>query len=144
MFNEIAPVISLFLTIPTILFSIAVLAIWSKHGIESLKIVKMPMDWLIIGVCISFLGIVLDNLFWTMILSVRYYSNDLHLDVIQMALYYNVFVRQLFGICAAYCHLKSYTEMKKNKGLNKKLWLSSSIIGILYVVVLSLLKKSQV
>ena len=68
-------------------------------------------------------------------------GEDLNSTIANFGVIMNIFFRQTFGIVAAYCHLKSYTELKKDSMLNKHLWISSSIIGVVYVMLLSLFKR---
>ena len=143
MFNDIAALISLALTVPTVMFAVAVLCIWGK---EALRVFKAgpsnPMEWLIIGVVIAFLGSVVNNLYWGFAWSHTYLSGqELDPTIAHMGVVFNIFFRQVCGILAAYCHLKSYTELKKDSNLNANLWISSSIVGVVYVMLLSLFKR---
>lgn len=143
MFNEIAALISLSLTLPTVIFAIAVIFIWGK---EALKVIKSgprnPMEWLICGVVIAFVGSIVDNLYWGFVWS-HVYLNDgeINTTIANVGITMNIVFRQACGIVAAYCHLKSYTELKKDSSLNNHLWISSSIIGVVYVMLLSLFKR---
>ena len=137
MINDIASLVSLFLTAPTVIFAIAVVFIWGKESIEFLKkSERTPMEWLVLGVTVSFAGSIIDNLYWASFWSFTYYSNYLSETLSQIGVCINVFFRQGCGILAAYCHLKSYTELKKDSNLNKNLWISSSIFGAIYVTML--------
>ena len=143
MFSEIEILLSLALTLPTVIFAFAVIFIWGKEAMRVFKNgPRNPMEWLICGVVIAFFGSAIDNLYWGFGWS-HFYLNDGKIsDLIStIGLAINIIFRQGCGIIAAYCHLKSYTELRKDSNLNSNLWLSSSIIGVIYVMLLSLFKR---
>lgn len=142
MFNTTAEMISLFLTFPTIILAMGVVYIWGKEAIKIFgRGPANPMEWLIAGVVIAFVGSVFDNAYWGIVWTIDYYSGDIHEGLARFGVFMNVIFRQTCGILAAYCHLKSYTELKKDSILNKKLFLSSSLVGLVYVTLLSLFKR---
>ncbi len=141
-FNETVSLISLSLIIPAVAFALTVIAIWGNDFFKRLKDDKNPMEWLIIGIVIAFFGSVVDNLYWAFVLSYVYLSgHEISPDLELLGVSLNMLFRQICGIVAGYCHIRSYTQLKGNNTLNKKIWFSSSIIGVIYVMILSVFKR---
>lgn len=145
--QEIAQQISIFLTSPTIFFGLTVLLVWGKECIKSIRReFKSPMDWLVMGVCFGFFGSVFDNMYWLLAWSSMYLDDpkdisDRTFSFYNYGIYFNILFRQSFGTLAAYCHLKSYTEMSNKSHYNSRLWIYSILIGFCYSVSLWLIKN---
>lgn len=143
MFNEIISLVSLCLIFPTIGFALTVLVIWGGDFFKYLfKTDKNPMEWLIVGIVVAFFGVVINSLYWGILLSQAYITREIASpDLYDTGLVLNIIFKQIFSMIAGYCHIKSYTHLRGNKVLNSRIWFASSIIGVIYVMVLSIFKR---
>jgi hypothetical protein len=109
-YHEIAELISLTITVPTVVFSIIVVYIWSPSTFEALgkkSIHKTEVDWFIIGVCIGFAGGIMDNIYWAFAWSADYLGLASKDRWFQNGVYSNIPFRQVAGSLAAICHIKA-------------------------------------
>lgn len=141
--QEIAELLSLGTTFPTMILSIAVILIWLPSAIPAIRS-KRPkaQDWFIIGVVSGFIGSTLDNLYWFFPWSASFLDHPSFLSMVKVGIFSNVVFRQGLGIVAAYCHLQAAhlsSGISKFNGLNKLL-VASNLIGVAYCAFLVLTK----
>lgn len=148
---------SLALTIPVVIWAIFVVIeafhpAFKRYSFKKLKnkvkdnednIKSIQMAWILSGICIGFFGNAIDNFYWFFFWSSSFLNlkniQDIFLD---NGVFINLIFRQLFTLCAAYCHLRAFICPKKEKihqGLNILLW-SSCIIGEVFIVLLLFMK----
>jgi hypothetical protein len=74
--QKISEAVSLGLTVPTIILSLAVVRAWGPRVWFAVQQGKMSeAQWLILGVSISFVGAFLDNLYWSIPWTLHYISS---------------------------------------------------------------------
>jgi hypothetical protein len=138
--QKVAELISNGLAIPTILLSLLVVFFWFNPAKSSIKsVVKTSEQWFILGVFIGFLGESLDNIYWTIAWSIQYLSLDIAPLVMEKGVFNNIPFRQVLGIIAAYCHVRSALQFRSEEnhigGLHKILAISI-FFGFLFSVAL--------
>lgn len=129
----------LLLAIPVILYSISVLALWGPKAVEAASVsreFRTGVDWLVIGIAISFLGTMLDNLYWTVPRTMDFLNMPQFTHFVCIGVYFDIPFRQIADIVAAYCHVRGAAEYGKanHKVLAVTLWgsgLSMFFIGVL-------------
>ena len=100
--------IPLLMTIPTIILGVGVLHRWAGPTWVSLKRDSLDSTaWFIIGVFVAFMGFVLDSLYWCLPIFLTMFGVEPHCEVMRDFLPYNLIIRQIAGMGAAYCHLKA-------------------------------------
>lgn len=143
--KNIFELISLGATWPTILTALLVVVLWYFPFLEAMKSKsKLSLHWFIIGVFVGFLGSILDNAYWFLAWSAVYLDSDWQDFLMYNGVYFNVFSRQLCGIIAGYCHIRSALEHSESVSLRLLNWLFllSAIGGVLYCVILILMKAN--
>lgn len=145
--TSFAELLSLFLTVPTIVLAAVVIYLWGPKALSIARIGHpvRSADWFIIGVTIGFVGQFFDNLYWAIPWSLSYIESQ-HTDLFMFnGVWFNIPSRQLCGIIAAYCHIKSYIlhvscTLKEKKNICI-LNASSFAFGLLYILILFYLKN---
>lgn len=136
-------VISLVWTWPVLILGIGVVLHWSPSVYRMLTTRKdmEGYDWLVLGVTVSFFGMVIDNAWWGIAWTVDYLQWSCKDWWFRHGVYSNVFFRQLAGAYAAYCHMRAfYCEQRPGNKVNY--WMSISLaVGVLYGAVLSIVKN---
>lgn len=135
--REIAELISLGLTPIVIILSACVLWVWAGRGYQSVRRGNMTeLDWLVLGICISFLGKFGDNIYW----GIAWHAHALGLPSTDWLFDHGVFSNSLFrqgcGIAAACCHIQAGWSGRKLLSLVG----IASAIGLLYASTLLFLK----
>ena len=135
--QKVSEAISLGLTIPTIILSLAVVRAWGPRVWFAIRHGQMTeAQWLILGVSISFVGAFMDNLYWAIPWTLHFISSE-HADFFFMlGVHFNIFFRQSTGILAALCHLKSFYAGRQGYRSLSFLLLAAHIVGVAYVVIL--------
>lgn len=106
--TKFAEAVSLAMTIPTVMLGLGVVYLWGGAAIKSLKDKTLDSHgWFILGVVVSFVGSVLDNLYWAIPWTSSFIGSDNTSFLMSIGVYFNIFFRQGAGIFAAYCHLKA-------------------------------------
>lgn len=102
---------------------------------------RSKIDWMVIGVFISFFGQIFDNVWWAFAWTSKYIN-----EASAMTTFFfdngtisNVFFRQACGSIAAYCHIKSVLVGKTSK--IKRLFFISLIVGLLHVYLMMLVES---
>ena len=138
--QEIAELISLGMTFPTVVLAIAVVYVWFPSARNAvLKSNKEAHDWFIVGVVVGFVGSLLDNIYWFMPWTASFLGHPAFETLTNAGVFFNVFFRQGCGIIAAYCHIKAaeWSENTSSRFVNRLL-ASSYLIGFAYSTVLIL------
>jgi len=142
---EIAELISVILTTPTIILSAVVVFLWGPKSIQIFK--RGPQDaaeWFIIGVAIGFLGETLDNMYWNIPWSLDFIRHSKADDFFEHGVIANIPFRQILGSVAAFCHIKSYTMHEQESDIQdtflKRVTSFSIVLAILYAWCLILIR----
>jgi hypothetical protein len=140
--QEIAELISLGMTFPTIVLALSVIYTWFPSARRAVKTDNpQAQDWFIVGVVAGFIGSALDNIYWFFPWSAAFLDHPAFVTLTNLGVFFNIFFRQGLGIVAAYCHLKAAekTDSLKMKLVNNLL-LASNLLGLSYTVFLILTK----
>jgi len=135
--QKVSEAISLGLTVPTIILSLAVVRAWGPRVWFAIRHGQMTeAQWLILGVSISFVGAFMDNLYWAIPWTLHFISSE-HADFFFMlGVHFNIFFRQSTGILAALCHLKSFYAGRRGYRSLSFLLLAAHIAGVAYIVIM--------
>ena len=125
--------LSLGMTPATILLSICVVVMLWRRGTKIFHTRALDdVDWLILGICISFLGKIGDNSWWC----IAWHHSAVHSEKTSWwfmnGVFSNVLFRQGCALLAACCHLKAVLATRTLLGLIS----IGFVIGIIYVVLL--------
>lgn len=139
--HQLAEMISLIMTIPTVLLAAAVVYLWLPAARAALKEDSRDAhQWFILGVVGGFLGSAIDNSYWFMPWTASFMGEtEIFGQLTDFGVYFNVFFRQGLGIFAAYCHIRA-AEMSslKNVMVINRLLVASYFVGISYVLIISM------
>lgn len=143
-YQDVAEIVSLILTAPTLLLSLWVVWLFRKDAIRILKTKnKSSTEWLVLGVAVGFLGSLCDNAYWGLAWTAHYLDLELSKVFFDSGVFFNVPFRQISGIVAGYCHVRCAFTEDGNKDENVRLVRLIGIslaIGGLGAIVLSLIK----
>lgn len=134
--------VSLFLTVPTVILAVVVVAFWGSDAWAAArkKTVRDATDWLLMGVAIGFIGNALDNMYWTVPWAYHFSGSPKAMGWIEWGPAVNVFVRQLCGIMAGYCHVRSALQygLQKREAVNI-IFFVSLVMGVGFAITLYLM-----
>ena len=127
--------ISLVLTVPTILLSLWVVALFGPKAWRfiSTKPIKnlSESELLVIGITIGFIGNFFDNIYWGIAWTVEFLNHDEPNDWFKYGAASNVPFRQLAGIIAATCHIAAAILLSR---MQRKryfiVWLIALLAGV--------------
>ena len=89
--QNVAELISLGMTFPTIILAIVVTYTWMPSAIKSFKSTStQSQEWFIIGVIIGFIGSIFDNLFWFIPWTFSFIENDLYYKLAPYGIIFNI------------------------------------------------------
>lgn len=135
--HEIAELVSLGLTVPTIALSLYVVFHWRKAALKFRASTATPLDWFVLGVTIGFIGSSLDNLYWSIPWTLKFIGSP-HADTwMANGVFYNIPFRQIFGGVAAYCHVRAAYATAGIAATSTRILLWSSILGVAYAIFLT-------
>ena len=138
--QNIAELISLGLTFPTVVLAFAVIYTWLPSARDAWRSTdKTGQDWFVMGVAIGFVGAALDNIYWFMPWTAAYMGHEAFQTLTNDGVFFNILFRQGLGIAAAYCHLKAaeVSSAKQLKVVNSLL-IASHLVGFAYAMLLIL------
>lgn len=138
--QDIAELISLGLTFPTVVLAFAVVYMWMPSARNAwLNTGKTGQDWFVMGVAIGFIGAALDNIYWFMPWTASFIGDPAFQTLTNAGVFFNIFFRQGLGIAAAYCHLRA-AEVSSTKPLKivNTLLIASHLVGFGYAMLLIL------
>ena len=138
--QNIAELISLGSTFPTVILAFAVVYMWLPSAREAwLNTGKTGQDWFVMGVAIGFIGAALDNIYWFMPWTASFIGDQAFQTLTNAGVFFNIFFRQCLGIAAAYCHLRA-AEVSSTKPLKivNTLLIASHLVGFGYAMLLIL------
>lgn len=139
--HEAAKLLSNGLALPVLLLSLGVVLVWYEPAKKTISnFIKTPEQWFILGVFFGFVGEFLDNLYWTVTWTASYLNTEYASSLMKYGVFPNIPFRQGLGIVAAYCHIRSAMEYKKEfnkleKESNKKI---IYIINLLLIISIAL------
>lgn len=147
--HAFAETTSLALTFPTVALAIYVLILWGPPAFDVIKKLiaspdtVSPTDWFVLGVAVGFQGSILDNLYWFVAWSVDFVNGAPSEGLIAAGVYFNIPSRQMAGMLAAYCHVRSAVATEgrgvKLQTLHSVLiW--STVAGLVYIHLLLTLR----
>lgn len=107
--DAFAQALSLAMTLPTVLLAFHVTWRYGRSTLRAIRsgVVFTPYQWLIAGIACHFLGSALDNLYWLLPWTAKFYGWPSEGALMASGVYFNIFFRQAAGIVAAYCHLRA-------------------------------------
>lgn len=114
---DIAELISNALTVSLIILGLHVVIYWwpeTKKAFFSKKPLNSTQR-LICGVFVSFVAVILDNLYWGFTWSLHYLGHDLAPVFLFNGVYPNIPFRQGLGILAAFLHIHAYHKASPAK-----------------------------
>ena len=138
--QDIAELISLGLTFPTVVLAFTVIYMWLPSARKAWQNTnKTGQDWFVMGVAIGFVGAALDNIYWFMPWTAAFIGDSSFQTLTNAGVFFNIFFRQGMGIAAAYCHIKA-AELSSARSLKvvNTLLISSYLSGFGYAVALIL------
>ena len=139
--EHLLELVSLALTVVTIIISVDVVLHWIPNVRRSLSSRQAftAEEWLILGVCVSFIGSSLDNTYWLTAWSSFYIdrSSTLTAQLMENGYLANIPFRQFSGIFAAFCHMNAAVlySASGTKRLRTTMLIALSL-GILYSMLL--------
>lgn len=141
---DIVTLLSLGLTVPFILGSGLVIYIWYRLALSVIKKPKKELtdrEWMMMGVFLSFLAAFMDNCYWQIAWSSKYLGLSITDSLMHFGIVPNLPFRQILGLMAVYCHVKSAILYSKttHKAFTT-FWMCAFGLGVVYVTVLFLLK----
>jgi len=135
--QKVSEAISLGLTVPTIILSLAVVRAWGPRVWFAIRHGQMTeAQWLILGVSISFVGAFMDNLYWAIPWTLHYIGSEHATSWFLRGVHFNIFFRQSTGILAALCHLKSFYAGRHGFRSLPFLLLAAHLCGLVYILLL--------
>ena len=139
--EHLLELVSLALTVVTIIISVDVVIHWIPSVRRSLSSRQAftAEEWLILGVCVSFVGGSLDNAYWLTAWSSHYMDSEsvLTAQLMENGYLANIPFRQFSGIFAAFCHMNAAVlySASGTKRLRATMVIAISL-GILYSLLL--------
>ncbi len=146
--RDTSELISLFLTVPTIFAATLVVVYWWRDAIVAISTPAWKRDasqWFVLGVFVGFAGSFLDNLYWGIAWTTEFIQHPSKDFWFSHGALPNIFVRQMAGIFAAFCHVKAaveYSREKKMDNLNRTL-LASLVLAVAYVATLLAIRAAS-
>ena len=135
--QKVSEAISLGLTVPTIILSLAVVRAWGPRVWFAIRQGQMTeAQWLILGVSISFVGAFMDNLYWSIPWTLHFISSEHAEYFFMLGIHFNIFFRQSTGILAALCHLRSFYAGRSGYRSLSFLLLLANIAGVAYILIM--------
>lgn len=136
--QKVSEAISLGLTVPTIILSLAVVRAWGPRVLFAIRHGQMTeAQWLILGVSISFVGAFLDNLYWSIPWTLHFINSEYAASWFLRGIHFNIFFRQSTGILAALCHLRSFYAGQNGYRSLSFLLLVAHMCGLAYLLILT-------
>lgn len=137
---------SLAWTLP--LVSLCCVVVWEirKQSVHAVRHkVHSQMDWVILGIAISFIGKIVESLWWFIPWTMDYINHPSWGELNSAGVFVNIIFRQAFFTVAAYCHLRAFVAPHRSEGLRIIHWilLASILVGQLYPVVLYNIKHHE-
>lgn len=140
----LAALTSLGMTPPLIVMCLGVVWYWWETAVKAARAAyRTPAMWITIGVALGFIGDSADSGYWAMPWSADYLDHPSKGPLFAAGVYANIPFRQGLGIIAAACHLYA-AELSKlaPDGITRKLFVRSSIVGVLYTLALIAINAS--
>ena len=141
--NDLAELVSNGLTVSLIILGFHVVNYWWPQTSAAYLKFKRGEDLtstekLIVGIFISFVAVILDNLYWGLAWTFHYLEHPYASIMISHGFYPNIPFRQGLGVLAAYLHIVAYHQTNDGTGVDKAvLHLKISMIaGLVYSIAL--------
>lgn len=131
--REIALLQSLALTLPMLMLSAIVL--WEIKSLSfkgMLNNAKSKMEWIILGIFFSFLGKVVESVWWFIPWTLDYIEHPLWIEFNSAGVFVNIIFRQGFFSFGAYCHLRAFAANGQSLRFIHWVILLTIFIGQLY------------
>lgn len=145
--TNLAEIVSLVLTWPTLILGCGVLWHWGGEAWRAWRVPgkdRSGVQWLIVGVLAGFLGEVLDNTYWGIAWSMQFIESQHAGWWFTMGVWPNIPFRQCASIYAGYCHMRSFYSAQQQT--DRKLTcivLASALLGLVYIGLLTYFKESH-
>ena len=133
--RDVATVISLSLTVPAVMGCLGVVWLWHDAAMKAWRTQhKTEMHWFVLGVSASFVGALVDNIYWGAAWNADYFNSMTRDALFSNGVYSNLVFRQGCTVFAAYCHVRAAVATDSRAF---RLFITSSwIAGILLAVAL--------
>lgn len=140
MIHQLAELVSLWLSVPAVILSVAVVLVWMPAAHKAMTTAaRNATQWFAMGVTVGFIGGAIDNLYWMVPWTFHYLEMTEHSSALfNFGVYSNIPFRQICTLLAAYCHIRSalaFTDKDGyDHGLNfvNLLFAGSVVAGGLY------------
>lgn len=142
--NQLAETLAVATSIPALFLCGLVLIHWFPEARRAFWERRDAADWLVLGVSVSFTGMLLATLYWSLFWTLTRLDQPSAAWFSDHGALFNLFTRQTAVIAAAWCHLKAYHaharaktkdpafHLKWTLAMGALVALSLSIIGGLY------------
>ena len=145
MVHQVAELLSLAITPPTIIPAVLICYLWLRNSGETFtRGPKSAQDWFIIGVFCSFVGSAFDNAYWGVAWSASYLEADVTAALFRSGVYSNIPFRQMAGAMAGYCHIRAaYQHANEGSGaeIANRWTIVSFIVGAVLIAGLMFAKN---
>jgi hypothetical protein len=138
--QKTAELISGTLTAATIILCFMVVFHW-RRAAKKIILSKQKWTaehWFIMGVTIGFVGELIDNFYWFWPWTAKLLDDPIHIDLMNLGVFFNIPFRQVLGSVAAFCHIRSAYLYHERDDSNKVLaW--AITVGLTYLIIVLLL-----
>lgn len=150
-FDGLAELISLGLTVPLVVLALNVVRIYGVNALKTAVAISKKrsissVEWLVLGIVVSFIGAIFDNLYWGAAWTAEYLDLEAKRALFSFGVYANIPFRQIAGMLAAYCHCVISEEEQKTNAkfvlvprifddLSKIVWVSF-VLAVLLILTL--------
>lgn len=138
--NQFAETMAVATSIPALFLCGLVLIHWFPEARRAFWERRDAADWLVLGVAVSFTGMLLSTLYWSAFWTLTRLDQPGAVWFSENGALFNLFTRQTAVIVAAWCHLKAYHLHRKASVKDPTFHLKWTLaLGALAALVLSLL-----
>lgn len=115
---KVIELISLGLAVPAMLLSALVVVKWripAANAYRTMASARTPDQWIVLGVFISFLGGLMDSMYWQAAWTAVCANLPCGDNLMGYGAFPNIFSRNVCDILAAWCHLMAYVRIYEGK-----------------------------
>jgi hypothetical protein len=136
--NRLAEITAVATALPALVLSGLVLYHWFPEAFKALRRGRDAADWLVLGVAVSFLGMLLSTLYWAAYWLARFLGSPAQSVLLEHGNLFNLFTRQGAIIVAAWCHLKAYHMFNREGGGADPTWHLKWTMAVTALIVLGI------
>lgn len=117
--TQLAEILNVSLSVTAVVLCAAVLSHWFPEARRAVRERRDAAGWLVLGVTVSFLGIMVNTAFWALYLAAEvYHLGSLGHALLDAGPLVNLVTRQVAVVVAAFCHLKAYHMFSREGSRN--------------------------